>query len=291
MTNITKRVKDLVGEGIEETFDPELKRAFEFDNNKVDKKLQKTDNVKLVPNKFRVSGDSVFYTLQGEGETMGRPIVFIRLHVCNLKCVWCDSWYTWNPKTPEFWVEPVLWTIKEAKEKIEKAWADGCDNPKTQKRLVFTGGEPMLQKHQIDQLMFELSKEKEGDWVFEIETNGTIMPTSAQLQFCQFNCSPKLANSQNDIRARQKDDVIKALKESNTQFKFVVMADKDLDEIQKEWVDKYDLDINTVCLMPQGMTDDEVNKNAKRIVEYAKKKGYRLLGRLQNSIWGAVRRV
>jgi len=43
--------------------------------------------------------------------------------------------------------------------------------------------------------------------------------------------------------------------------------------------------------MPQGVTAEEVRTNAQRVVEYAKKKGFRLMGRLQNEIWGAKRKV
>ena len=36
------------------------------------------------------------YSLQGEGPETGRPSIFVRLSLCNLTCVWCDTPYTWN---------------------------------------------------------------------------------------------------------------------------------------------------------------------------------------------------
>ena len=43
--------------------------------------------------------------------------------------------------------------------------------------------------------------------------------------------------------------------------------------------------------MPQGVTGEEVIKNAQNVAEYAKQKGYRLLSRLHVELWGARRRV
>lgn len=218
----------------------------------------------------------------------------------------CDAWYTWNPKTPEFWTESNLWTIEETKAKIEEQWNKGCENKKLNPRVVITGGEPMLHKDRIDKLMRLMP-----DWYFEIETNGTIMPTEYMIQEAsqtwvgssygpdfllnesrlRFNCSPKLNNSGNLIQARKKPDVIKQLYKLNTLFKFVVMSNEDLDEIEKEWVEEMEIPIQMVSLMPQGVTSKEVQKNMQHVAEYAKKKGFRLLGRLQNDIWGARRRV
>ena len=281
---MSSRISNLIGNGIEENLDPELKRSFDFDDGKVDPKLKDPQKIKLEEGVFRLSGDGIFYTIQGEGKTMGLPVVFLRLHVCNLRCVWCDAWYTWNPNTPQFWTESNTKTIPEMKKAIEKEW--GCKNPEVKKRIVITGGEPLLQKTQIDDLMLEMK-----DWTFEIETNGTVMPTDLQLKFVQFNCSPKLRNSQNVEAARKKPEVIKALNKVDTQYKFVVMHNDDLDEIEKEWIEAYEIPIDKVILMPQGVTSEEVRKNAQQLVEYAKVKGYRLMDRLQVDIWGARRRV
>lgn len=285
MVSTSERIKQYLGDGIEQSLDDDLKRSFDFDDNEVDPALRVPENVRLEKGLFRVSGDGVFYTIQGEGPSMGEPTVFLRLHVCNLRCVWCDAYYTWNPKSKEFWTESKQWTIQQTSENIIKEW--GAENPEIQKRVVITGGEPLLQKDQLDLLMQELGE----DWIVEIETNGTIMPTEQQLARCQFNCSPKLKNSQNHENARKRPEVIRALSEANTMFKFVVMHEEDLDEIEDEWVKEIGIPAEKVILMPQGVTAEEVRHNAQRVVEYAKRKGYRLLGRLQNEIWGAKRGV
>jgi len=262
----------------------EIKRAFDFIHSSVDAKIKNPKKLFFHEDRVKVSGDGVFYTLQGEGKSMGMPACFLRLHICNLRCVWCDAWYTWNPNTPEFWTESKDWTIEKAKSKIESVW--GCPNPRVKKRVVITGGEPLLQKKYLDKLITLMP-----EWDIEIETNGTLMPTELMLKRCQFNCSPKLENSQNPRSARIKGDVLQVLNKANTVFKFVVMNSEDLDEIERDFIVPFGLDIEKILIMPQGVTSKEVWDNAKELVEYVKKKGYRLLGRLQCDIWGARRRV
>lgn len=238
----------------------------------------------MLKDKFKVSGDGVFYTLQGEGVSMGKPACFLRLHVCNLKCEWCDTRYTWDPNTKEFWTEGKDWTIDETKKNIESVW--GCKDNNIKKRLVITGGEPLLQKEKIETLIHKMP-----EWQIEIETNGTIMPTPILLEHCQFNCSPKLGNSKNPKIARIKKEVLQSLNRVNASFKFVVTSHQDINEIQNDFITPINIDPNKVIIMPQGKTAEEVSNNAKLVVEEVKNKGYRLLGRLQCDIWGAVRGV
>lgn len=274
-------ILEVAAGGIVESFDPELIRAFDVADQTVPNELRRPENVRLNPDRFRVSGDGMFYTIQGEGITMGLPVVFLRLHVCNLRCVWCDAYYTWNPKSPEFWTESREMTVNEVAIEANHLWGAA---PGRGKRLVITGGEPLLQSDLIDQLLDILP-----EWDVEIETNGTRMPSKRQFDRCQFNCSPKLANSGNSAASRIHSDVLSSINAVNSQFKFVVMHPDDVAEIEQDFLPFIDRD--KVVLMPQGVTPEEVTSNARRIVEIAKIGGYRLLGRLHVDIWGAKRRV
>jgi len=232
---------------------------------------------------FKVSGDKAFYSLQGEGPTMGEPAVFLRLHYCNLHCVWCDTPYTWDKTMKEYFSEPVEWSVEETAKKVKKLW--GCENPKKIKRLVITGGEPLLWMKQIEQLIILLP-----DWNVEIETNGTIMPSEFLLMICQFNCSPKLGNSKNDRKIRINIPVLKEIATRQSAFKFVVQKPEELDEIEKDFVIPANISVDKVILMPEGVSNKSLKEHSQAVAEYAKKKGYRIMGRLQINLWGKKRR-
>ena len=38
-----------------------------------------------------------FYSIQGEGATVGQPAIFVRLQGCSVGCGWCDTKYSWDP--------------------------------------------------------------------------------------------------------------------------------------------------------------------------------------------------
>ena len=38
----------------------------------------------------------IFFSVQGESSHMGKPCVFVRLTGCSLRCVWCDTKYSYS---------------------------------------------------------------------------------------------------------------------------------------------------------------------------------------------------
>lgn len=197
----------------------------------------------------------------------------------------CDTPYTWKEEDERYWTESKDLSIPDAANLVRGTW--GTDNPLTQKRLVVTGGEPMLQQKKIVQLADELGE----DWKIEVETNGTIPPSDEIMGRVQFNCSPKLGNSENPMRARVREVAIKRLVEADATFKFVVTKPEELDEIQKDYVEGCGIPTNKIILMPEGTSEDAIREHAQAIAEYAKEKGLRMLGRMQVSIWGAKRGI
>ena len=71
----------------------------------------------------------IFYSLQGEATRVGLPTVFVRLTGCPLRCVWCDTTYSF--------------TGGEAAS-IESVLAEVAKYPARQ--ICVTGGEPLSQK-------------------------------------------------------------------------------------------------------------------------------------------------
>jgi len=97
--------------------------------------------------------NEIFYSIQGEGQWMGLPNIFIRTMGCNLRCSYCDTTYAYHEGKPL--------SITEI---IDHISTYDC------KKICITGGEPLLQKHLIN-LIHRLS-----DLHYEIliETNGSL---------------------------------------------------------------------------------------------------------------------
>jgi len=70
----------------------------------------------------------IFRSIQGESTHAGRPCSFIRLTGCPMRCVWCDSEYTFSGGEHET-IDAILRKIRDF----------GC------KLVEITGGEPLAQ--------------------------------------------------------------------------------------------------------------------------------------------------
>lgn len=245
--------------------------------------------IKSKPDKLKISGDGVFATLQGEGVTSGEPSVFIRLQFCNLQCGknggWiCDTGYTWDTDRKDFWKEPVDWGFAETAKNIEDAWQQKFGDL-DKKRVVITGGEPMMQQKKIIELLKHLP-----DWAVEIETNGTIVPDQ-ELANCQFNCSPKLENSGNSKIRRYKPEALKKINElPNSWFKFVVVTPEDFEEIDSIVLD-CGLKPEKILIMPEGQTEDAVELHLEGIMEMVKDRGWKITYRNQLIWFGPKRKT
>jgi len=248
--------------------------------------------IKSKADKLKVSGDQIFATLQGEGVTAGSKAIFLRLHFCNLACGknggWqCDTGYTWDKDRSEFWNEPKDWTFLETANSVKKLWASefSQNTPDSEKRIVITGGEPLLQQKKIASLIDIMP-----NWKVEIETNGTIKPIE-ELHNCQFNCSPKLSNSGNSKEKRYKPEVLKFINGlSNSWFKFVVCTPQDLDEVD-EIVAECGLNKNKVLIMPEGSTLDATQGHLESISGEVESRGYKITKRNQLEWFGNKRRT
>lgn len=80
----------------------------------------------------------IYASIQGESTHVGKPCVFVRLTGCNLRCVWCDSTFTFTGGT---------W--RSVEEVAEEAHALGIHT------IEVTGGEPLVQRGAIT-LMHDL---------------------------------------------------------------------------------------------------------------------------------------
>ena len=219
----------------------------------------------------------IFSSIQGEGPHAGKPSVFLRTALCNLKCVWCDTKYTWDWDNYDYSKEVHELPIEKVIEKIKEF---------EPKHIVITGGEPLIQQNDIASLLSKLG----DDYFVEVETDCTIIPNSALLEHVNhWNVSPKTSNSGNSREAREISQCYDFFaKLENSVFKFVIENETDLKEID-ELITKYNIPKNKILLMPQASTKDELNLKKEEIEKIAMAKGLLFSSRLQVERWGNQR--
>lgn len=239
----------------------------------------------------------IFYSIQGEGKSTGIPSVFVRTSLCNLHCIWCDTDYTWN------WIGTRFTHVNDVnpayQKFVKKDWIAPCTPEEVAKivaqypckNIILTGGEPMLQQPallQLTEVLRSLSKE----YRFELETNGTLVPSASfDLAIDQYNVSPKLENSANPKRLREKPKALRFFSASpKANFKFVIAAKQDLEEVMSI-IDQYQIPAEKVWLMPEGTSAQMLAQRRKWLVEICKQQGFRYSDRLHVQIWGGKKGV
>ena len=219
----------------------------------------------------------IFYSIQGEGQLIGYPSVFFRTSYCNLRCIWCDTPYTsWEPEDKDISVEDA----------VDAILAHNC------KQVVITGGEPFMQPKDLTILCHRL---RQNGKHITIETNGTLFE---RVEADLLSISPKLENSnpsefnhhfKQHQRNRINQEILRQfLDYYNCQLKFVVETERDLFEIHQLEIEMQ-IPASIIVLMPQGITNDQIQKRQNWVVETCKKYGYRYSPRLHVDIWGDTR--
>jgi len=222
----------------------------------------------------------IFASVQGEGVSLGLPSVFVRLALCNLRCTWCDTRYTWDwsqfdPKT-----EVIKLTPSDIVERVTRI-APVITN------VVLTGGEPLQQQAPLAALSGML---KEAGHRLEVETNGTFRPGPALADLVdQWNVSPKLASSGNAIEARTNPEALEWFaQQPHAYLKFVVVEPSDLAEVDT-LVQQYQVPPDRVLLMPEGADAQTIAARSDWLVQSCLTRGYRFSTRLHVYLWGATR--
>lgn len=161
--------------------------------------------------------NEIFKSISGEAARAGFPVIFIRTYGCNLRCTYCDSMYA---------LEGGDYKVMTPEEIVGECYNYGT------KRVVFTGGEPLLQPDapELIDLLCNYGYE------VEIETNGAV-----DLQ--EFH--KKLTTKRNDLLSYTMDfksiasGMSHKMLTSNFEFltskdvvKFVVGCQQDLEQMK-----------------------------------------------------------
>ena len=221
----------------------------------------------------------IFHSVQGEGELVGVPSVFVRTAGCNLRCAWCDTPYaSWHPEGESMSVEEITARVLAF----------------PARHVVLTGGEPMAARD-LPALAVGLRAHRKH---ITIETAGTLPPNGIACDLASI--SPKLRNStpakgtisdawiERHERTRLQPEVIcQWIRQHDFQLKFVVENPADLEEI-RALLAALGEDVLPwkVLLMPQGIDMAALHGREDFLLEACKTHGYRYCHRLHIQLFG-----
>lgn len=167
---------------------------------------------------------SIFKSIDGEANGFygaGQPAYFIRLWGCNLNCKWCDTVYAQqvsNEISTKLYSPIGRMDIDSIAEKIPSG-----------AKVTITGGEPLLQKEGLENLIFKLL---EKSCKISIETNGSVeLPQRLQsIHSVRFIVDYKLPSS--GMTEKMKSSIFCNLQDRHV-VKMVVEDLRDYEEAKK----------------------------------------------------------
>ena len=202
----------------------------------------------------------IFRSIQGESTHAGRPCTFVRLTGCPMRCVWCDSEYTFTGGDH--------YTLEDI---VDRVKAFEC-------RLVeITGGEPLAQKEAFD-LIRRLCDE---DFEVLIETGGYVSTADVD-QRAKIILDVKCPASGEEARNHWPN--LEKLRADKDEVKFVIVDRADWDYAQTV-IQKYDLEknANAVLISPAW---DQIDLQS--LADWVSQSGLNVRMQLQlhKYIWG-----
>lgn len=227
----------------------------------------------------------VFASLQGEGPSAGQPVAFIRLSRCNLACTWCDTAYTWRWDEAKPHRDGVAYDRKANQVALSPAKAAAKVAALGQKRLVITGGEPLLQCGALADMLAILP-----DIEVEVETNGTAKASShIDIRVDQYNVSPKLSHSGNPAELALIDERLDAYAvDPRAFFKFVIGSPRDVDEVL-ELQRRHGIAAERLFLMAEGTDSEALREKQQWLGPLCLEHGFRMSDRLHIHLYGDAR--
>lgn len=193
--------------------------------------------------------NEIFTSLSGESDGFGMQgglATFVRLQGCNLECTWCDTKGAQKAAARE--------------EQSVAAVAQQC----VCKHIIITGGEPLLQLEEVEQLVRKLTKTRK---LVTIETNGSIrLPrVSGHVNYgcVYFVVDYKLSSSR--MTQYMKPEVFNELRNPDV-LKFVIADLQDYRQAKELLQDNQHWQAQKV-FSPAKLTTEWPRQLAERIVE------------------------
>lgn len=269
--------------------------------------------------KIKVS--ELFYSLQGEGQYVGVPSVFLRTFGCNFTCAGfgmaqgelsterllvdpdkfndykslplvstgCDSYASWDPRFKH--LSPMM-TVEKIVDEMTKLLPDGKFG--RDKHLIITGGEPLLGwQRSFPDLMDEIINRGMNLREVTFETNGTqflsndfydwMYHNSSHIKFT-FSVSAKLPCSGEPWEEAIRPDVVRqyTMIPGQVYLKFVVATKNDLADAIIATNEYKDNGVDVpVYLMPVGGVNEVYELNERNVADFCRDNGFRFSPRIQ----------
>ncbi len=182
----------------------------------------------------------IFYSLQGEANTVGIPTVFIRLTGCPLRCVYCDTAYAFTGGK-KMSLDDIIADVEQY----------GCQY------ITVTGGEPLAQANCLE-LMRQLV---DKNYKVSLETSGALDVSTVDKRVVKVM----------DIKTPSSDEVDKNLYgnidhlTAQDQVKFVIGNDEDY-QWSKAILKQYDLINRCEILFSPVMGQQQPTELAEKIL-------------------------
>ncbi len=203
----------------------------------------------------------IFRSVQGESTHAGRPCAFVRLTGCPMRCVWCDSEYTFTGGE-HVSVDDVMRQVR----------AYGCQ------LVEVTGGEPLAQKEALV-LIRQLCDE--GFEVL-IETGGFVS-TEAVDERAKIILDVKCPASAEAGRNHWSN--LGRLRADRDEVKFVVQDRADW-EFARRVVEEYELEKRALAILISPVWGETNLKELADLVSRSGMKNVRMQLQLHKYIWG-----
>lgn len=146
----------------------------------------------------------IFYSLQGESNTVGIPTVFIRLTGCPLRCVYCDTAYAFSGGK-KIEIEEIIVQVEQYATRY----------------ITVTGGEPLAQPACLELIKQLLDK----GFIVSLETSGAIDVSGVDSRAVKVMDLKTPGSGELDKNIYQNIDYLS----SKDQVKFVIGNNEDYD--------------------------------------------------------------
>lgn len=183
----------------------------------------------------------IFYSLQGESNTVGLPTVFIRLTGCPLRCVYCDTAYAFTGGN-KIEIDAI---IAEAEQYGTRY-------------ITITGGEPLAQQGCLELMTQLLDK----GYVVSLETSGALDVSKVDPRVVKVMDLKTPSSGELNRNLYQNIEYLTA----KDQVKFVIGDDEDYDW-SKAFLIEYDLPNRCEILFSPVMGQQNPTELAEKILK------------------------